>query len=95
MFGPERGNTFRRREVYPQEKCMNKSASQLFTLAMFAIASFVIPLVAPTKAVAETTKAAKKHRKTTSENGQQMRAPTTSSQYPPNMADDPNRKISY
>ena len=36
----------------------------------------------------------KKHKKVHSESGQ-IRAPATSSQSPPNMSDDPNRKVSY
>lgn len=76
---------------------MHKFAIRLLTLAMFAMASAAVYMVAPAKAAAENgTTVKKKHKKTTvhSENGQ-MRAPATSSQYPSNMSDDPNRKISY
>jgi hypothetical protein len=74
---------------------MNKFAIRLLTLAMFAMASAAVPMSAPAKAATEnSTTAKKKHKKMNPESGQ-MRAPATSSQYPPNMSDDPNRKISY
>ena len=74
---------------------MRKSAIRLLTLAMFAMASAAVYVAAPAKAATENgTAAKKKHKKVHSESGQ-MRAPATSSQYPPNMSDDPNRKISY
>ena len=74
---------------------MNKSAIRLLTLAMFAMTSAALPLIAPAKAATENGTTVKKKHKKTSSDGGQMRAPTTSSQYPPNMADDPSRKISY
>ena len=74
---------------------MNKSAIRLLTLAMFAMTSAALPLFAPAKAATENSTTVKKKHKKTSSDGGQMRAPTTSSQYPPNMADDPSRKISY
>ena len=74
---------------------MNKSVIRLLTLAMFAMTSAALPLFAPAKAASENSTAVKKKHKKTSSEGSQMRAPTTSSQYPPNMADDPSRKISY
>jgi hypothetical protein len=74
---------------------MNKSAIRLLTLAMFAMASATVHMIAPAKAATENgTTAKKKHKKVHSESGQ-MRPPATSSQYPPNMSEDPNRKISY
>ncbi|MGA7480573.1 MAG: hypothetical protein WBW26_01700, partial [Bradyrhizobium sp.] len=83
--------------VRQQEKCMHKFAIRLLTLAMFAMASAAVYMVAPAKAATENgTTVKKKHKKArvNSESGQ-MRAPATSSQYPSNMSDDPNRKISY
>ena len=74
---------------------MNKSAIRLLTLAMFAMTSAALPLFGPAKAATENNTTVKKKHKKTSSEGSQMRAPTTSSQYPPNMADDPSRKISY
>ena len=74
---------------------MHKFAIRLLTLAMFAMTSAAIYMVAPAKAATENgTTVKKKHKKVHSESGQ-MRAPATSSQSPPNMSDDPNRKVSY
>lgn len=74
---------------------MNKSAIRLLTLVLFAVASAAVPLIAPAKAAAESsTTVRKKHKKPSSEAGQ-TRAPTTSSQYPSNMSDDPSRKVGY
>jgi hypothetical protein len=74
---------------------MNKSAIRLSTLVMFAMASAAVPMIAPAKAAAEDSTTVKKKQKKVNPESGQVRAPTTSSQYPPNMADDPNRKISY
>jgi len=74
---------------------MNKFAPRLLTLAMFAMASTAVYVVAPAKAATEnSTTVKKKHKKVHSESGQ-MRAPATASQAPHNMSDDPERKISY
>jgi hypothetical protein len=98
MFAPMRGNTIRLREVFPvrqQEKCMNKSAIRLLMLVMFAMTSLAVPMVVPAKAATDgSTPAKKKHKKMNSTSGQ-MQAPMTSSQSPPNMADDPSRRVSY
>ena len=74
-----------------QEKCMNKFAIRLLTLAMFAVASVAVPMVTPAKAA---TSAKKKHKKM-SPAGTEAQAPKGSSQYPRNMNDDPDRKVSY
>jgi hypothetical protein len=72
---------------------MNKTAIRLLVLAMFATAAAVVPTLGPAKAATDgSTK--KKHKRVTPA-GSEAQAPRTSSQYPPNMADDPNRKISY
>jgi hypothetical protein len=74
---------------------MTKLAIRLLTLAAFAMTSLAAPMVAPAKAATDgSTPAKKKHKKMNSTAGQ-MRAPVTSSQAPPNMADDPSRKVSY
>jgi hypothetical protein len=74
---------------------MRKSAIRLLTLAMFAMASAAVYMVAPANAATENgTTVKNKHKKVHSESGQ-MRTPATSSQNPPNMSDDPNRKVSY
>ena len=76
---------------------MTKLAIRLLTLAAFAMTSLAAPMVAPAKAATDGSTPAKnkkKHKKMNSTAGQ-MRAPVTSSQAPPNMADDPSRKVSY
>jgi len=71
---------------------MNKSAIRLLVLAMFAMAVTAVPMVTPAKAAT----AVKKKQKRTSGAASEAQAPrTSSSQAPPNMADDPNRIISY
>ena len=74
---------------------MSKSAIRLLMVAIFAIASAAIPVLAPTKAATDGSTAAKKKHKKMNSSAGQMHAPVTSSQAPPNMADDPSRKISY
>ena len=74
---------------------MNKSAIRLLTLAMFAIASVAVPVTTPAKAATDGSKAVKKKHKKMSPAGTEAQTPKTSSQYPPNMNDDPSRKISY
>jgi hypothetical protein len=74
---------------------MTKLAIRLLTLTVFAMTSLALPVVVPAKAATDgSTPAKKKHKKMNSTAGQ-MHAPVTSSQSPPNMADDPSRKISY
>jgi hypothetical protein len=74
---------------------MNKSAIRLLMLVMFAIASAAVPVVGPAKAAADGSTAVKKKHKKMSPAGTGAQTPRTSSQYPPNMSDDPSRKISY
>jgi hypothetical protein len=74
---------------------MHKSAIRLLTIAMFAIASAAVPLTTPAKAATDGSTAVKKKHKKMSPAGTEAQAPKTSSQYPPNMNDDPSRKISY
>ncbi len=73
---------------------MNKSAIRLLVLALFATATAAVPMVTPAKAATDGTSAAKKKHKRTSHAGSEAQAPKGSSQIP-NMADDPNRKVSY
>jgi hypothetical protein len=73
---------------------MHKSAIRLLTIAMFAVASAAVPVTTAAKAATDGTVVKKKHKKTSSA-GTEAQTPKTSSQYPPNMSDDPSRKISY
>jgi hypothetical protein len=82
------------RFVHQQEKCMNESAIRLLVLALFAIATAAIPMAAPAKAATDGNSAVKKQHKRNSHAGSEAQAPKGSSQIP-NMADDPNRRISY
>jgi hypothetical protein len=97
MFAPLRGNTLKPRKVFPttREKRMHKSAIRLLTIAMFAIASAAVPVTTPAKAATDGSTAVKKKHKKMSPAGTEAQPPKTSSQYPPNMNDDPSRKISY
>ena len=94
MFAPLRGNTLKPRKVFPttREKRMHKSAIRLLTIAMFAVAIAAVPVTTPAKAATDGSTAVKKKHKKMSPAAQ---TPKTSSQYPPNMNDDPSRKISY
>ena len=74
---------------------MNKSAIRLLMLAMFATASVAVPVTTPAKAATDGNTAVKKKHKKTTPAGTEMQTPRTSSQSPPNMSDDPSRKISY
>jgi hypothetical protein len=76
-----------------QEKRMTRFATRLLMLALFAVASAAVPMIAPVKAATDGSTAKKKHKKTHPA-GTQMQSPSTSSA-PPNMADDPSRKVSY
>lgn len=73
---------------------MNKSAIRLLVLAMFATATAAVPMVAPARAATDGNAAVKKKHKKMSHVGSEAQAPRGSSQIP-NMADDPNRKVSY
>ena len=70
---------------------MRKFPIRLFTLAICATALVAVPMVTPAKAA---TSAKKKHKKM-SPAGTEAQAPKGSSQYPRNMSDDPDRKVSY
>ena len=98
MFAATWGNTIRLRESLrpiKKEKRMTKLAIRLVTLTVFAMTSLAAPMIVPAKAATDgSTPTKKKHKKMNSTSGQ-MHAPVTSSQSPPNMADDPSRKISY
>jgi len=71
---------------------MNKLAIRLLTLSIYAVASVTIPMVVPSKAYAETSKATKKH-KAPKTSG--ITQPRSAEQAPPNLADDPARRVSY
>jgi Ni/Co efflux regulator RcnB len=74
---------------------MTRFAIRLLTLALFGLASLATPMTTPAKAATDGSTTAKKKHKKTTVTGRQMQAPATSSQSPPNMSDDPSRKISY
>jgi hypothetical protein len=74
---------------------MNKSAIRLLMLAVFAVALAEVPVIAPAKAATDGSTSVKKKHKKISPAGTEAQTPKTSSQYPPNMSDDPSRKISY
>jgi hypothetical protein len=69
---------------------MTKLAIRLLTLAIFAAASFAVPMVAPAKAATDgSTTTKKKHKMSPA----QAHAPAAASQYPRNMSEDPDRKV--
>ena len=74
---------------------MNRSAIRLLTIAMFAVTSAAIPLVVPAKAATDGSTAVKKKHKKMSPAGTEAQTLKTSSQYPPNMSDDPSRRVGY
>jgi hypothetical protein len=74
---------------------MTRFAVRLLTLGLFAAALGAVPVIAPVKAATDASTAVKKKHKKINPAGSEAQAPKSSSQYPPNMADDPNRKISY
>jgi hypothetical protein len=74
---------------------MNKFAIRLLTLAMFAAASAAVPVVAPAKAATDGSTSVKKKHKKMKPAGTEAQTPKSSSPYPPNMSDDPDRKVSY
>jgi hypothetical protein len=83
------GNRF----AYQQEKCVNKFSIRLLVLAVFATTAAMAPMVTAANAAATAVK--KKHKRV-NHAGSEAQAPRTSSQqYPANMADDPNRRVSY
>ena len=73
---------------------MNKSAIRLLVLVMFATAAAVIPTLAPAKAATDGSTTKKKHKRANSA-GSEAQTPRTSSQAPPNMSEDPNRRVGY
>jgi hypothetical protein len=73
---------------------MNKSAIRLLVLVMFATAVAAVPTLVPAKAATDGNITKKKHKRASSA-GSEAQAPRTSSQIPPNMADDPNRRVGY
>jgi hypothetical protein len=52
-------------------------------------------MVAPAKAATENGTTVKKKHKKVSAQAPQVQAPASSSRYPHNMSDDPERKVSY
>lgn len=72
---------------------MTKLAIRLSMLVLFAVALEAAPMIAPANAATDESTAVKKKHKKTSPAGTQT--PTTSTQYPPNMSDDPNRRVGY
>jgi hypothetical protein len=74
---------------------MNTFAIRLLTLALFAMSSAAIPMIVPSKAAAATSKT-KKHKAAKSSGGMtQSRSSGSTGQSPPNLADDPARKVGY
>ena len=74
---------------------MNTFAIRLLTLALFAVSSAAIPMIVPSKAAAATHKT-KKHKAAKSSGGMtQSGSSGSTGQSPPNMADDPSRKVGY
>jgi len=63
------------------------------TLAIYATALAAAPMVTPSKAAAETSTAVKKKHKKTNPRSSYIEAPRNSTQAPPNMSDDPARKV--
>jgi hypothetical protein len=76
-----------------QEKRMPRFAIRLLTLSLFAAALGAVPMTAPAKAATDTSTAVKKKHKKINPTGAQAQTPAT--QYPRNMSDDPERKVSY
>jgi hypothetical protein len=74
---------------------MSRFAVRLLTLAVYATALAAVPMVTPSKAAAESSKAVKNRKKIHSSG---IDAPRPSSQARPNASnpyDDPDRKVSY
>ena len=61
---------------------------------MFTTATAAAPMAAPAKVATDGNSAVKKKPKGTSHNGSEAQAPSGSTPIP-NMANDPNRKVSY
>jgi hypothetical protein len=74
---------------------MNKLAIRLLTLVMFAMTSTAVSMVVPAKAATDGTTTVKKKHKKMSPAGSEAQTPRTSSQYPPNMSEDPARRVGY
>ena len=73
---------------------MNKSAIRLLVLAMFSTAVAAVPTLAPAKAATDGSATKKKHKRV-SPAGSEAQTPRTSSQVPPNMSEDPSRRVGY
>jgi hypothetical protein len=71
---------------------MSRFAIRLLTLTIFATAVAVVPMLTPAKAATSNTESKKKHKKM-SPRSSTFEAPRASTQYPPNMSDDPARKV--
>lgn len=74
---------------------MTRFAIRLLTLGLLATALVAVPMVSPANAATDGTTAVKKKHKKSHPAGAEMQTPKTSSQNPPNLADDPSRKVSY
>jgi hypothetical protein len=72
---------------------MSKLAVRLLTLAMYATALAAFPMVTPADAAADSSRELKKKHKRMNATGAAIEAPRSSTQYPPNMSDDPARKV--
>ena len=72
---------------------MSRSAIRLLTLAIYATALVVVPMVAPAKAATDGREKIEKNRKIQKSPG--ISNPRSSSPaWPPPMYDDPDRKVS-
>ncbi|MGZ5871196.1 MAG: hypothetical protein ACXWKP_03685 [Bradyrhizobium sp.] len=73
---------------------MSKFAIRLLTLALYATALMVVPMVTPAKAAAESSKHVKKKKPTG--NSSSIGYPKSSNPAPSNNPyDEPDRKVSY
>jgi hypothetical protein len=91
MFAPTRGNIIRLSGNFfrhLQEKCMTRFAIRLLTLAMFAVASFAAPMVAPAKAATDGSTPVKKKHKKMGGAGTQAKTPAA----PHSTSDDTDRR---
>jgi hypothetical protein len=73
---------------------MGKFAIRILTLAILATAVAAAPMLTPAKAATSNTESKKKHKKM-SPRSSTFEAPRASTQYPPNMSDDPGRKVAW
>jgi hypothetical protein len=74
---------------------MTRFAVRLLTLGFVATALGAVPMIAPAKAATDASSAVKKKHRKISPAGSEAQAPKSSSQYPPNMSEDPSRRVSY